>query len=117
MTTWRDWLHDNIETLGVSLAFAFAGSSFFLAARDRVPFSPRRALVVIVSGLLLAAVATAFVQGYLNWSPFLAPIVGLVSGLVGVFILAAVARGGERIEERAPDIADRGIDRIARKEN
>lgn len=118
--TWREFIRENADTAGITLVFAALGSGFMLwASANRQTtikaVTPGRAIMVIAAGQLVGAVATAFCFGFLSWNLFVAPGVGALCGLVGVFILMASIKGGERIEDRGADLADRGIELIARK--
>ncbi len=119
--TWRDFLNHYSETLGISAAFAFMGSAFLLFVQsirsDSTPISRGKATAVVVSALLVDAVATVVVHGYLGWSPFLTPLVGTMAGLVALPLLMTVIRSSERIEERAPDIADKGVSLLPGKDD
>lgn len=110
--TWREFLANYADTLGITALFAFFGSGFLLwAGVDAVtPISKGRALIVLAAGQFVSGIATAFVHGYLGWSIFAAPAVGSVCGLVALPIIMAVAKGGRRVEMRADDLADKGID-------
>ena len=111
---WREFWDHYWQTLGVTAAFAFGGSGFLLWASSQT-VSPGRALLVIAAGQGVQAAATAFFMGYLGWNIFLAPVVGLVCGLVALPLILAVVKVGQRIEDRAGDIADQQIDRFGRK--
>lgn len=113
--SWAQWWAANVETLGVALTFAFGGSGFLLWAVDKGPFSTGRVLSVIAAGQFVTGIATAFVHGYLGWSIFVAPAVGSVCGLVALPMIFAIAKGGKRVETRADDIADKGINMIPGK--
>ena len=87
---WLTWWHDTAETIGIALAFSFGGSGFVLwSGKD---YSVQRGLVVILAGLVVTAVATALVHGYFGGSAYLAPLVGLVCGIVAMPVLNAVAQ-------------------------
>lgn len=111
---WQDFWRDYAETLGVTLAFATASSGFALWNHPNP--TVRQGLSVIVAGVVVTAVATVVLHGYLAWSPLLAPLVGAVSGLVAMPVMFAVMRGGKRIEDRADDLTDAAIKRVTGKE-
>jgi len=114
--SWRDFFDQYAETLGIALVFGFGGSGFVLwLGANRQPITPGQALSAISAALLVTAIATAFVHGYLGWNIFLAPFVGFVCGLVALPIIRAVIKGGQRVETRADDITDGAIDRVAGK--
>ena len=110
MDTWNQFIERYAQTLGVALAFAFAGSGLLLwSSRDK--HTTARGFLVIASGQCLGAGATAFVHGYLAWNIFVAPAVGVVCGLVALPILVGIARVGERIGQRFPAIGEKLLDR------
>lgn len=114
--SWREFLHHYADTLGVAAFFALLGSGFLLfVGSERVPLSRGRAITVLAAGQFVSGIATALVHGYLGWSIFVAPAVGSVCGLVALPIILAVARGGRRVEMRADDIADAGLDKLGVK--
>ncbi len=119
--SWREFLQHHAETLGISAAFAFMGSAFLLflqsISADATPISRGKATAVVVAALLVDAVATAFVHGYLGWSPFLTPFIGVMAGLVALPLLMTVIRSSRRIEERADDIADKGVSLLPGKDD
>jgi CHASE2 domain-containing sensor protein len=91
---WLDFWNKTAETLGIAAAFCFAGAGFLLwVAEEKHP--PKRVVTVIIAGQITNAATTAFVHGYLGWSIFIAPLIGLVCGLTAVPLLMAVIRGGE----------------------
>lgn len=112
MENWQQFLDRYAQTLGVTLAFAFGGAGLLMWS-SREHYTTSSALLVIVSGLALATGTTAFVHGYLGWNIFVAPAVGLVCGLVALPILVGVAKVGERIGRRFPDIGEKIINRYA----
>lgn len=114
--TWREFIHTYADTLGVTALFALLGSGFLLfVGADRTPLSRGRAVTVLAAGQFVSGIATAFVHGYLGWSIFVAPAVGSVCGLVALPLILAVAKGGRRVEMRADDIADSGLDKLGVK--
>lgn len=117
--TWREFLNQYADTMGVTAVFALLGASFLLwtEADRKAPLSRGRALTVLSAALLVSGIATAFVHGYLGWTIFVAPLVGAVSGLVALPLILAVAKGGRRVEMRADDIADKGIDLLPGKKD
>ncbi len=115
MKQWMDFWQAYAETLAISLAFAFGGSAFVLWTVTSA--TVKSGLLVIFSGLLVSSAATILVHGYLGWSVFAAPLVGLVCGLVAMPILYAIRKGGQRVEDRAADLTDAGIKRVTGKDN
>ena len=103
------WWQRHIEELGLSLGMAFGGAGLTVwlggDAVDR-----RKALKIIFAALFVDAATVSITQGYLGWSPFLAVPVGLVAGIVGLPVVMIAIRGSRRAENRAEDIADKGID-------
>ena len=118
---WREFFSQFGETLGISATFAFAGSALLLwIDGNRKPATQAtmgQAMAVIVAGLLVASCATSFVHGYLMWNIFVAPLVGFVCGLVAMPIVRAVVKGGRRVEARADDITDAGIEKLGGKKD
>lgn len=109
---WASWFRLNLQTLGVSLGFAFAGSSMLLwITSDKTPLTASRAVLVIVAGQLVGTIATAGAFGYMQWNIFLAPIIGLVCGIVALPLIRAIAKSGQRVEDRADDLTDGFADR------
>lgn len=113
--TWREFLNQYAETLGVALAFAFMGSALLLKVDNKPSPTPAQALTVILAGLLVASCATAFVHGYLGWNIFVAPFVGLVCGAVALPIFRTLIKASKRVEDRADDVADSALDRAGIK--
>lgn len=106
-----DWLWRHREELGLSLAFAFLSAIMVLmAGGDQV--TRRKAFLVIFAALLVDAAATSLAMGVMAWPMFVAIPVGAVSGLVGLPLMMALIRAGKRVETRADDIADKGINMI-----
>lgn len=113
METWPQFIERYAHTLGITLAFAFGGAGLLLWS-SREKYTTSRALLVIAAGQCLGAGATAFVHGYLSWSIFVAPVVGVVCGLVALPILLGIAKVGDRIGQRFPDIGDKLVDKYTR---
>ncbi len=86
---WLDFWNKTGETLGIAAAFAFGGAAFLLWVSPEA-YTPKRGLTVILGGQVLNAATTAFVHGYLGWSVFVAPAVGLVVGLIAVPVMMAI---------------------------
>lgn len=106
-----DWLWRHREELGLSLAFSLLSAVMVLmAGGDQV--TKRKAFLVISAAFLVDAAATSFAMGAMNWPMFVAIPVGAVSGLVGLPVMMTVIRAGKRVEARADDIADKGINMI-----
>lgn len=106
--SWAVWWHENAATLGITLAFAGLGSSIGLRAGSG-NLSNFTAVAVIGSGQLVSAAVAVAAHGVFGLSPFYAPLVGLACGLLGIFLIRTVLRGGARVEQRSDDIADKGI--------
>jgi hypothetical protein len=111
---WSEFWRSYQETLAIAAAFAFGGSGFVLWTVDNP--SAKRGLLVIISGQFVNAATTILVHGYLGWSIFVAPLVGLVCGIVAMPILNTVMKSGRRVEVRADDVADVVIKRVTGKE-
>ena len=111
---WREFWDHYWQTLSVTAAFAFGGSGFLLWGSPQT-LSAGRALLVIASGQFVASASTAFFHGYLGWNIFIAPFVGMVCGLVGLPLIRAVTKGGQRVDDRAGDIADQQLDRLGKR--
>lgn len=107
MHSWREFWENEADTLGITLFFSALGSAFMLWATDRSnPITKARAISVLVAGQLAGNIASAFVFGYLEWSIFLAPLIGTVAGLVGIFGLLTIIKAGKRVEDRSDDVGD-----------
>lgn len=109
---WIDWWQDNAATLGITLAFAGFGSAVALKAGDPAKQTNLRAVAVISSGQLVSGAVSVAAHGVFAVSPLYAPLIGVACGLLGIFAVRTVLRGGARIEERGDDLADKGIDMI-----
>lgn len=108
--TWREFIQDNADTLGITLFFSALASAFMLKAREgQNPITPARALLVISSGQIVGSAATAFLFGYLGWNIFIAPAIGAITGLTGVFVMMGTIKSGERVEERGGELGDAGM--------
>lgn len=105
---WLDYWNKTAETLGVAAAFSFLGSGFLLWVSPKT-YTARSGLGVIVGGQLLQGAATTFVTGYLGWGFAIAPVLGLVCGLVGSFVLLAVIKVGQ---DKAVNIVEAGLKRV-----
>jgi hypothetical protein len=111
--SWRDFLSVYSETLGVALGFSVAGAGFTLWLGDkRFPITKGQAVGTLFAAMMVACIATAFVHGYMGWSIFLSPFVGFVCGLIALPIIRTIIKGGQRVETRADDIADKGINML-----
>ena len=113
MSTWTQVWHDLSDTLGVTAAFAGLGSGMALwinNKRQTTPdATPGQALTVIAAGQLVAASAAIFVHGYLEWPVVVAPAFGAVCGVLGIVIIRTLVKGGQRVEDRADDLADKAV--------
>lgn len=101
---WREFFEQFRETLGISAVFALGGAFLHLWSR-RETYSTGKAFMVIVASQLTTAAVTAIVHGMLGWNVFLAPVVGLVCGLVALPVIGGVVVLGEKIGASAPDLA------------
>lgn len=108
---WLEFWNKTGETLGVAGVFSFLGSGFLLWVSPTA-FTARSGLGVIIGGQLLQATATIFGIGYLNWHWAVAPILGLVSGLVGSFVLLAVIKVGR---DKAETVVEAGLNKVTGK--
>lgn len=108
---WLEFFNKTGETLGVAALFSFIGSCFLLWVSP-TEYTARSGLGVIIGGQLLQSAATIFVVGYLGWSFVIAPLLGLICGLVGSFVLLAVIRVGR---EKAVDVVEAGLSKITGK--
>ena len=115
MENWTQFWERYVETLGVTLAFAFGGAGLLLWS-SRETYTASRALLVVVAGQCLGAGATAFVHGYLGWNIFVAPLVGVTCGLVALPVLLGVAKMGERLGKRVPGIGEKIMDKYVAPE-
>lgn len=114
METWQQFIDRYAQTVGVALAFAFGGAALLLWS-SRETYTTSRAFLVIASGQCLGAGATAFVHGYLGWSIFAAPFVGVVCGLIALPILLGIAKVGERFGQRLPDLGEEVVNKYVPK--
>lgn len=109
--SWLEFWNRYADTFGVTAVFSALGSGFLLwRSAEKKPLTRGRVLMVVLGGLLVSAITTAMAHGYLGLSIFLAPLLGTICGLTALPLMSAVMKGGDRVEERAPDIADKGID-------
>ena len=115
---WTEFVWSYADSLGVAELFAlFAGGILLHVGVPSLPdgkMSNGRAFLVLSAGMMVAAIATAIVIGYLGWSFLFAPLVGGVAGLVALPLILAVARGGKRVQDRAEDLTDRAIDKVVK---
>lgn len=112
MSTWTQVWHDLSDTLGVTAAFAGLGSGMALwinAKKPTTETTASQALIVIASGQLVAGSAAIFVHGYLEWPVVVAPAFGAVCGVLGIVIIRTLVKGGQRVEDRADDLADKAV--------
>lgn len=113
---WDAFITKNIPTIGVTMVFAAIGSGVMLWVRStKEPVTMSRAAFAFASGQFAALIITPIAFGVMLWSKFFAPLIGALCGLVGVFFIRGTVKGGERIEGRADDIADAGIDILKKK--
>lgn len=105
---WIDFWNKTGETLGIAAAFCFGGAAFLLWVSPET-VSPKKGFTVIMGGQILNGATTVFVHGYLGWSVFVAPVVGLACGLVAVPVLMAVIN---LAQERAGDWVSALVKRI-----
>lgn len=110
--SWASWWHENATTLGITLACAGFGSAIALKAGDADKRSNLRAVAVIGAGQLVSGAVSVAAHGVFGISPLYAPLIGVACGLLGIFAVRTVLRGGARVEERGGDLADRGIDML-----
>lgn len=110
--SWATWWQENATTLGVTLAFAGFGSAVALKASDPDKQTNLRAVAVIGAGQLVSGAVSVAAHGAFGISPLYAPLIGVACGLLGIFAVRTVLRGGARVEERGDEIADKGIDLI-----
>lgn len=119
MSTWAQVWRDLSDTLGVTAAFAGLGSGMALwinNKRQTTPdATPGQALVVIAAGQLVASSAAIFVHGYLEWPVVVAPAFGAVCGVLGIVIIRTLVKGGQRVEDRADDLADKAVSMLPGK--
>jgi hypothetical protein len=106
---WLDFWNKTGETLGIAAAFCFGGASFVLWVSNDT-YTPRRGLTVIVAGQIVTAAATAFIHGYLGWSIFLAPAVGLLAGLVSLPLLLAIIKVSQ---DKASDVVTAVVKKVS----
>lgn len=110
---WEDWVKTNIQTLGITLAFALFGSALLLwVSADKQTISVNRASMVIVAGQIVGSVATVICFGYLGLGWVWAPGIGLVCGIAAIPIIRSIIKIAQRGEDRATDFADVGFDRV-----
>lgn len=106
-----DWLWRHREELGLSLAFAFLSAVMVLmGGGDQI--TRRKAFLVLLAAMLVSTSASCVFLGVLGWPMFAAIPLGVLCGLVGLPVTMAAIRAGKRVEDRADDIADKGISLI-----
>ena len=105
---WLDFWNKTAETLGVGGAFSFLGSGFLLWVSPTT-YTARSGLGVIIGGQLTGAAVNVFGMGYLGWNYAVAPLLGLVCGLIGSFVLLAVVKVGQT---KAVDVIEAGVNRV-----
>lgn len=109
-----EWLSKHIEEFGITLSFAFFGSAMLLwVTAEKQPLSANRAGMVIVAGQLVGSCAALFAFGYLLWPWFVSPLIGAIAGISAIPVIRSVIKIAQRGEDRAGDIADAGINRVA----
>lgn len=108
MQTWAEFWAKTADTIGIGAAFSFIGAAYLLWVSPN-EHSVSRGFTVILAAQILNGVTTAFVHGYLGWSIFIAPVVGLVCGLVAVPVLMAVIKTSN---ERAADVIAAALKRL-----
>lgn len=101
---WREFLDQFRETLGVSAVFAFGGAALHLWSRKET-FSGGKAFSVVLASQMTTAGVSVVVHGMLGWNIFLAPVVGLVCGLIALPVIGGVIVLGERLGGVLPDFA------------
>lgn len=103
------WMRDNADTMGLSLIATF-GLSISAAMLRRVSFSVL--LVSLISSHMITAISVpmAMIWGNLPWpwGAFIGGLIGITS-LPLMWLLIGIA---DRIQKRAPDIADGAINRV-----
>jgi hypothetical protein len=110
---WAKFWDENIGTVGVSALFAILGGGMLMWIGAE-PLSRGRALMIFSASQVVNAAATIFVHGYLQWSPFVAPVVGTVCGLVALPAIWTVVKMGRQVEGHADDIANKAIDKVTK---
>lgn len=110
METWQQFIERYAQTVGIAAIFAFLGAGLLLWT-SKETHTLSRALLVVVAGECLMLGATAIGHGYLQWTIFVAPIVGLVCGLVALPVLVGVAKLGERLGTKVPDMGEKLVDK------
>lgn len=118
MSTWREFINENADTLGISLFFSVLGSGLMLYVTGRKTLvSPGWAICVFLSGLIITAISTAIFQGHLHWDIFWAPLIGFLCGITGIFALLTTIKVGQRFEKRGDDVGDALIKRVGAGES
>ena len=113
---WIQFWEEHRATLGVSSFFAFAASGFIVKAREKViAVSTWRLFLVVAAGQIVDACALPILVGVFGWHWLLAPAIGVVSGLTGIFVLLTVTRVAERVEDKSADIGDAAADQISKR--
>ena len=108
-----EWISKSAETLGITLAFAFFGSSMLLwISADKQPLSVNRASMIIMAGQMVGSATGVFAFGYFGWPWFVSPAVGFVAGIAAIPVIRAIMKIAQRGEDRSGDLADGALDRV-----
>lgn len=113
---WIEFWNRHAPTLAVSSFFALMASSFIVKAREKViAVSLWRLFLVIAAGQMVDACALPILVGVFGWHWLLAPAIGVMAGLTGIFVLLTVTKVAERVEEKSDELGDGVADQIKRR--
>lgn len=113
---WMRFWEDHSPTLAVASFFALMASAFIVKAREKVvAITTWRLFLVVAAGQLVDACAVPILVGVVGWHWLLAPAIGVISGLTGIFVLLTVTKVAERVEDKSDDIGDGVAEHIKRR--
>lgn len=113
---WVSFWEEHRATLGVSSLFALASAAFIVKAREKtIAITTWRLFLVVSAGQLVDACALPVLVGVFGWHWLLAPAIGVVSGLTGIFVLLTVTKVAERVEDKSDAIGDGVAEQINRR--
>lgn len=108
-TPWA-WLHKNIDGMAMAI---FATVSAALISAFMRGVSATSILLSLAAAFMLTsfAVPVAAIYWSLAWPWW--PAIGIGIGITSLSLMWILIRFVDRVQQRAPDIADKAIDRVA----